>query len=348
MVEREYIPETNRTIAERRYFYDANGIISSAKVYYYGYNGNTCTEFDFFFKTNIQGDVLAVYNASGTEVMKITYDAWGNFTDTVNNSSSVPTTEQLQALAIPFRYRGYVYDQETGFYYLNSRYYDPSMHRFINADSTSYLGVGDELQSFNLYSYCGNNPVMGYDPMGTWDWGDVLVAAGIVVLVAAIAVATVYTGGAALVACGAVASMSSVVSVAVATGATAVVAGAFNVIDQTQEKSQEEDLDMIEVGISTTAGATRGFCSSIMKSSPVIYTLLADATIGACEGVTKAINNDATLRETWNAAQTGFANSFIAYGVGVGAGHIIGAEKIFPKITSSEIFNGFMNLGSRY
>ena len=173
MVEREYEPQTNRTIAERRYFYDANGIISSAKVYYYGYNGNTCTEYEFFFRTNIQGDVLAVYNASGTCLMEITYDAWGNFTDTISTMSYPPSTEQLQAYAIPFRYRGYVYDQETGFYYLNSRYYDPSMHKFLNADSTSYLGMGGELQSFNLYVYCGNNPVMYVDPSGHVRMGEI-------------------------------------------------------------------------------------------------------------------------------------------------------------------------------
>ena len=109
---------------------------------------------------------MAVYNASGTEVMKITYDAWGNFTDTVNNSSSVPTTEQLQALAIPFRYRGYMYDQETGFYYLNSRYYDPAMHKFLNADSISFLGANSDLIGYNLYAYCSNNPVMYSDPSG--------------------------------------------------------------------------------------------------------------------------------------------------------------------------------------
>ena len=160
---------SNRTVAERRYFYDANGIISSAKVYYYGYNGTTCTEFDFFFKTNIQGDVLAVYNASGTEVMKITYDAWGNFTDTVSTMPYPPSTEQLQALAIPFRYRGYVYDQETGFYYLNSRYYDPVMHKFLNADALVSTGQG--LLGNNMYAYCNNNPVMYVDPNGNWpEW----------------------------------------------------------------------------------------------------------------------------------------------------------------------------------
>ena len=63
----------------------------------------------------------------------------------------------------PFRYRGYYYDTETGFYYLNSRYYDPEICRFINADHVNYLGANGDLNSFNLYAYCGNNPVIYID-----------------------------------------------------------------------------------------------------------------------------------------------------------------------------------------
>ena len=66
----------------------------------------------------------------------------------------------------PFRYRSYYYDTETGFYYLQSRYYDPAIGKFINADDISYLGADDELTGYNLYSYCGNNPVMYADPEG--------------------------------------------------------------------------------------------------------------------------------------------------------------------------------------
>ena len=67
--------------------------------------------------------------------------------------------------------RSYVYDEETGLYYLQSRYYDPEIGRFINADDIAYLGAGGTLLSYNLFAYCGNNPVMGYDPAGHWDWG---------------------------------------------------------------------------------------------------------------------------------------------------------------------------------
>ena len=65
----------------------------------------------------------------------------------------------------PFRYRGYYYDTETGLYYLNSRYYDPSIGRFINADDISYIQPTD-INGLNLYAYCGNNPVMYTDPNG--------------------------------------------------------------------------------------------------------------------------------------------------------------------------------------
>ena len=68
----------------------------------------------------------------------------------------------------PFRYRGYYLDTETNLYYLQSRYYDSYVGRFINADDAGNLGIGDELLSYNLFSYCANNPVMGYDPTGRW------------------------------------------------------------------------------------------------------------------------------------------------------------------------------------
>ena len=64
----------------------------------------------------------------------------------------------------PFRYRGYVYDEETGLYYLRSRYYNPEWGRFINADAL--LGQVGALLDHNLFAYCGNNPVMHTDEFG--------------------------------------------------------------------------------------------------------------------------------------------------------------------------------------
>jgi len=68
----------------------------------------------------------------------------------------------------PYRYRSYYYDTETSLYYLNTRYYDASIGRFINADDLSNLDANGDLEAYNLYAYCSNNPVMGYDPMGEW------------------------------------------------------------------------------------------------------------------------------------------------------------------------------------
>ena len=122
----------------------------------------------YFFEKNLQGDIIAVYNESGAKIGTYTYDAWGNHTAT-----AISTATALERLVVtkynPFRYRGYYYDTETGFYYLQSRYYNPTWGRFINADGVAYLGAGS-FASYNLFTYCGNNPVMGYDPMGTWDW----------------------------------------------------------------------------------------------------------------------------------------------------------------------------------
>ena len=64
----------------------------------------------------------------------------------------------------PIRYRSYYYDRETGFYYLQSRYYDPDVGRFINADGV----IGNNLEGFNLFTYCNNNPVNNVDPSGYW------------------------------------------------------------------------------------------------------------------------------------------------------------------------------------
>ena len=145
-----------------RYFYDANGYLSTIdRLQYDGSSSYTRTK--YFAKTNLQGDVLALYTYSGstaTQVASYRYDAWGR--DVSLNSYGSNDIATLN----PFRYRSYYYDEEIGLYYLNTRYYDPQVGRFINADDISYLGANGDLQDFNLYAYCSNNPVMGVDPNG--------------------------------------------------------------------------------------------------------------------------------------------------------------------------------------
>jgi len=108
------------------------------------------------------------------------YDAWGKIIAT--NSAS--TTDYNAINANPLRYRGYIYDTETGFYYLQSRYYDPEICRFINADG--YVSTGTGLLGYNMYSYCNNNPVMCTDNLGEFPWLAVAIVFAVVAVAATI------------------------------------------------------------------------------------------------------------------------------------------------------------------
>ena len=119
------------------------------------YNGTR-----YFYVRNAQGDVVGLTNNTGTSVVSYTYDAWGKIL-TVSGSKATTIGKYN-----PLRYRGYVYDAETGLYYLGSRYYDPGVGRFINADDVSLLGANGTFASLNLFSYCLNNPVRFEDSEG--------------------------------------------------------------------------------------------------------------------------------------------------------------------------------------
>ncbi|NLK12839.1 MAG: RHS repeat-associated core domain-containing protein [Candidatus Phytoplasma sp.] len=160
------------------YTYDVNGELISMN-----YLGN-----EYFYVKNIQGDILEIVNQSGITVAKCRYDAWGNIIYQYDDGSNLSNIN-------PYRYRGYRYDKETGLYYLNSRYYDPSIGRFISADSISYLDPGST-SGLNLYAYCNNNPVMYLDFGGNMpEWMKWTI--GVTVIVGSF-VAAVATGGASL------------------------------------------------------------------------------------------------------------------------------------------------------
>ena len=127
----------------------------------------------FWFEKNLQGDIVAIYNGSGTKVATYTYtDAWGNHSVSYTNGGA-STGAQYN----PFRYRSYYYDTDLGLYYLQSRYYDPNTCRFISPDAVSYLGANGDLTSYNLFAYCSNNPVNYVDPSGHFVWTIVLIGA---------------------------------------------------------------------------------------------------------------------------------------------------------------------------
>lgn len=132
------------------------------------------------FEKNIWGDITGVYDDAGNLLIEYSYDPYGNCTETSASNS-------YGAYYNPFRYRGYYYDADLGLYYLNSRYYDSNTCRFINEDG--YVSTGQGLTGYNMFAYCGNNPVMRVDPSGQFWVGVLFIVAtsiGIVGVVSAV------------------------------------------------------------------------------------------------------------------------------------------------------------------
>ena len=135
--------EDGPLLTEMHFWYDAQG-----KAAMVSYNGN-----DYVYVYNAQGDVVALLDKANhhIQVVAYAYDPWGKqvaCTGTMANTLGVEN---------PFRYRGYVFDVETGLYYLRSRYYNPEWGRFLNSDA---------LITRNLFAYCNNNPIILHDPTG--------------------------------------------------------------------------------------------------------------------------------------------------------------------------------------
>ena len=145
------------------YLYDENG--APVGLQYRNKTYGTYTFDTYYFEKNLQGDIIAIYTENGTKIGSYTYDAWGNCT--VSTESGATTSQKRIVRTLnPFRYRGYYYDTDTGLYYLQSRYYNPQWGRFLNADG--YVNANGTLTGYNMYAYCDNNPVNGYDPAGKW------------------------------------------------------------------------------------------------------------------------------------------------------------------------------------
>ena len=121
----------------------------------------------------------------GTHNSVLTYDLWGKLISVTPASSSSDPKGILTKN--PFRYRGYYYDNETGYYYLNARYYDPQVRRFISADDMAYLGADGTITGYNLFVYCVNNPINRTDSEGNVSIINILIIVTIVVGVVCIA-----------------------------------------------------------------------------------------------------------------------------------------------------------------
>ena len=147
--------ETNGNVTV--YLYDSEG--APLGMQYHGANYAADAWDVFWYERNIFGDVIAVYDEAGTLLISYTYDAYGQMGSRSHNNGY-----STQAYYNPFRYRGYYYDRDISLYYLSTRYYDCRTGRFVSPDS--YISTGQGLTGYNMYAYCGDNPVMRVDPTG--------------------------------------------------------------------------------------------------------------------------------------------------------------------------------------
>lgn len=147
------------------YYYDSSNNLfaltqgNDTLFFYYDNSGEvmsvSCNGTMYFYIKDLQGDITEIVDKDGKAVAEYAYDAWGNMLTEYNGTLTV---EKLN----PFRYRGYVYDEETGLYYLQSRYYDPLTGRFLNADTN----LNSNILGLNVYIYCYNDSVNYLDRDG--------------------------------------------------------------------------------------------------------------------------------------------------------------------------------------
>ena len=164
------IVSENRNGTVQSYFYDENGSVLG--ITYGGEN--------YYFRKNFRNDVLAILNASGEVVVEYSYDPWGNILAVTGSLASTLGADN------PFRYRSYYYDTESCFYYLNSRYYDAKVCRWISPEPNVNIGGFDSNAGFlgyNSYVYCANNPICCADYNGKSLIALILIGIGIGVAV---------------------------------------------------------------------------------------------------------------------------------------------------------------------
>ena len=158
---------------ETKYYLQGSNIVAEKKndrIIHYIYNeqnqlvGFEHQQNNYFYVRDLLGIIRNIIDVNGNIVVTYKYDGWGNHK--VYGSSNVENTStDFIGNINPFRYKGYYYDVETDWYYLQNRYYSPLLSRFINMDHTLYLEPGS-IDGINLFAYCANNPVMYADPSG--------------------------------------------------------------------------------------------------------------------------------------------------------------------------------------
>ena len=161
-VTHEYLTQSGKVVRETittsmdtttlDFFYDESG-----RPFAFNYTPEGSTPNTYYYILNLQGDVVQIIDANGVMQAEYVYSPWGEIISAEGDLAEIN----------PLRYRGYYYDSETGFYYLQSRYYDPENHRFINADVYTSTDSSDAI-ACNMFAYCRNNPVIAADENGEW------------------------------------------------------------------------------------------------------------------------------------------------------------------------------------
>ena len=151
----QYVWNDGNLVAEIRDGYTLKFYYNNGEIAGFSYNGT-----DYYYGKDSFGVIHYLYNTSGEIVTTYTYDAWGTVL------SVTGTLAETVGTVNPVRYKSYYLDSETGWYYLQSRYYDPAVGRFLNADEVAFIGATNTLLSNNLFVYCENCPVSASDVSG--------------------------------------------------------------------------------------------------------------------------------------------------------------------------------------
>ena len=277
------------TTSKLRFSYDANG-----KVVAVNYNGNY-----YYYLRNAQNDIVKLIDSSGSTVVEYTYDSWGKLLST---SGSLAYTLGKDN---PFRYRGYVYDEETGFYYLQSRYYNPEVGRFISSDVL--LSTGQGVLGHNAYAYCGNNPIVREDTQGNL-WGLIAAAVGAVTGAVVGAVTGAVTGAITALASGSDFGETVVAGIASGAAAGAITGAAVGIAS-----------DVVSVGIAATIVIGGGVLSGVASE-------LVDAKIS---------KRHSTVADFVISGLIGGVGSLIGYGAGGGHEGLVAVKEGVKELVGS-------------
>ena len=292
------------TTSKLRFSYDASG-----KVVAVNYNGNY-----YYYLRNAQNDIVKLIDKTGATVVEYTYDSWGKLLSTSGSLASTLGKNN------PFRYRGCVYDEETGFYYLQSRYYNPEVGRFISSDVL--LSTGQGVLGHNAYAYCGNNPIVREDTQGNL-WGLIAAAVGAVTGAVVGAVTGAVTGAITALASGS--DFGETVVAGIASGAAAgAITGAVVGLAS----------DVVSVGIAATIVIGGGVLSGVASE-------LVDAKIS---------KRHSTVADFVISGLIGGVGSLIGYGAGGGHEGLVavkgGVKELvgsFKKTVFKKVARNFFN-----